>query len=589
MAALLMSSLSFAQSTAQPLPQVSLTRFFLNDGGKGGLGAATGDTLGQYRFRASLGFHYEHKPLLYYRRDAAVGALVEHRGQVDLGLAFGITSWLQVSGQLPMMVLQTGDDLSELSGTATPGAFGLGSARFALRVGLLSQRRGGLVSDMPMDLALQVGAGLPFGFGDAANVENGWNVTPQLSAGQDFGPVRIGGEVSAHLRQNVSLTRNSVRDVVGHQLGVRALITSMGEYVRFEGSFHTMIPLSGGVPAGFEVLGGVRVPIGPLELFALGGPGFGHLPGTPVVRVYAGLGLKPWEGTCEAGQTHRPEECPELDLDRDGIKNAADRCPAEPEDLDGFEDEDGCIDADNDHDGVLDRDDRCPNEAGPKENRGCPLRNRDSDGDGVLDAEDQCPTVPGIPERRGCPLPDRDQDGIEDSQDRCPTEMGLAENHGCPVKDRDGDGVEDDLDNCPDEPGPEDNHGCPAKQKQLVIITRDKLVITDRVYFATAKATILPKSFGLLNQVANVLRNHPEIQMVTVEGHTDDKGSAKVNRKLSLARAKSVKAYLEHQGIDSMRLNAQGFGPDRPADTNRTEAGRQNNRRVEFIIEHEDL
>ncbi len=131
-----------------------------------------------------------------------------------------------------------------------------------------------------------------------------------------------------------------------------------------------------------------------------------------------------------------------------------------------------------------------------------------------------------------------------------------------------------------------ENAGCPAKERQLVIITADKLVISDKIFFATAKATILPVSFGLLNQVASVLRSHPEIAMVTVEGHTDDKGSAKLNRKLSLARAKSVKAYLEHQGIDSGRLNALGFGPDRPADDNKTEAGRANNRRVEFIIEH---
>jgi outer membrane protein OmpA-like peptidoglycan-associated protein len=121
--------------------------------------------------------------------------------------------------------------------------------------------------------------------------------------------------------------------------------------------------------------------------------------------------------------------------------------------------------------------------------------------------------------------------------------------------------------------------------RQLVIITADKLVITDKVYFATGKATILPKSFPLLNQVASVIRSHPNIPGITVEGHTDDQGSAKLNRKLSLNRAKAVAAYLEHQGVEVGRLNAMGFGPDRPADTNGTETGRANNRRVEFIIE----
>ncbi|HEY1087181.1 MAG TPA: OmpA family protein, partial [Archangium sp.] len=187
----------------------------------------------------------------------------------------------------------------------------------------------------------------------------------------------------------------------------------------------------------------------------------------------------------------------------------------------------------------------------------------------------------------GCPIKDQDQDGVEDEVDQCPTEPGPRERKGCLLKDRDEDTVEDARDNCPDVKGLVDNQGCPAAERQLVIITQDKLVISDKIYFATAKATILPVSFPLLNQVAQVLRTHPEIPLVTVEGHTDDQGSAKLNRKLSLNRAKAVVAYLVHQGVDASRLNAMGFGPDRPADTNKTDAGRANNRRVEFIIEHE--
>lgn len=583
--ALLVSSLAAAQQ-AQPLPSFSLTRFGLNDGGKGGLGAATGDTLDQFRFRATLGFHYENNPLVYYRNGSPAGSLVEHRAQLHLGMAFGITSWLQLAGELPMVVLQSGDDLSNVAGTVTPDSFGLGSPRFALRMGILSQGSGGLAKNTGLDLALQLGVALPFGVGNALNIENGWNVMPQLSAGRDFGPVRFGGEFSALIRQGVALTPSTTKDTVGHQLGLRALVSSTGEYVRFEGSFHTLIPLDGGVPAGFELLGGVRVPIGPLELFALGGPGFGNLPGTPSFRVFAGLGIKPWAEKCDASSSHTPAECPDLDDDQDGLRNRLDKCPLEPEDKDQFEDDDGCIDPDNDRDRVLDGEDKCPIEPGPKSNNGCPIRVRDNDGDGTPDVDDKCPTIPGPKSRQGCPIKDTDGDGLEDELDQCPKEPGPRERNGCPLKDRDGDGVEDTADNCPDEKGPVENQGCPAKEKQLVIITKDKLVITDRVYFATGKATILPVSFPLLNQVASVLRNHPELPMVTVEGHTDDRGSAKVNRKLSLARAKAVQQYLVHQGIDQGRLNAMGFGPDRPTDTNKTEAGRANNRRVEFVIEH---
>ena len=582
---LLVATSAFAQQAA-PLPSFSLSRFTLNDGGRGGLSAASGDTLPFHRFRATLGFHYENNPLVYYRDTTRVGALVAHRAQLHLGLGFGITSWLQATAELPIVVAQTGDDLSQSAGTTAPDGAGLGSTRLAVRVGFLGQGPGGLKSNAPLDLALQLGLSLPFGVGNALNIESGWNFVPQLSAGADVGPVRLGGELSVMIRPATALTSNTLRDTVGSQFGLRALVSSTGDGARFEGSFHSLIPLEGEAPPGFELLGGVRVPIGPLELFALAGPGFGSLPGTPTVRVFAGLGLKPQADRCEATTAHAPADCPDLDDDKDGIKNRTDACPREPEDRDQFEDEDGCPDPDNDRDRVLDADDQCPIEPGPKSNKGCPIRVRDNDNDGTPDLQDKCPTVPGPKNRDGCPIKDGDQDGVEDEVDACPTEAGPRERKGCPLKDRDGDTVEDARDNCPDEKGAPENQGCPEKVRQLVIITADKLVISDKIYFATAKATILPVSFGLLNQVASVLRSHPEIQMVTVEGHTDDKGSAKLNRKLSLGRAKSVKAYLEHQGVESSRLNALGFGPDRPADSNKTEEGRANNRRVEFIIEH---
>jgi len=159
-----------------------------------------------------------------------------------------------------------------------------------------------------------------------------------------------------------------------------------------------------------------------------------------------------------------------------------------------------------------------------------------------------------------------------------------VDNHGCPYPDTDGDGVVDRFDNCPKDKGPVTNQGCPEKVKQLVVITREKIVIKDKVYFALNKAAIKPKSFTMLNQIAEVLKGHPEIEMIQIEGHTDNTGSAEVNRKLSQARADSVRTYLIGQGVKDTRLKAVGFGPDHPADTNATAAGRENNRRVEFNI-----
>jgi OmpA-OmpF porin, OOP family len=108
------------------------------------------------------------------------------------------------------------------------------------------------------------------------------------------------------------------------------------------------------------------------------------------------------------------------------------------------------------------------------------------------------------------------------------------------------------------------------------------------VKFATGSAKILKDSDELLNAVADVFSKHPEIKKVRIEGHTDNVGKPAFNKKLSQARADSVKAWLVKHGIDKGRLTSQGFGQEKPIDTNDTPEGRQNNRRVEFHIEQQD-
>jgi hypothetical protein len=124
------------------------------------------------------------------------------------------------------------------------------------------------------------------------------------------------------------------------------------------------------------------------------------------------------------------------DRDGDGIPDNNDKCPDDPEDFDGFEDEDGCPDPDNDHDGVRDVDDRCPNIPGPAPD-GCPRSgtSNDRDGDGIPDNVDKCPDAPedkdGFEDADGCPDPDNDKDGILDVNDKCPNTPGRGPS-GCP-------------------------------------------------------------------------------------------------------------------------------------------------------------
>jgi outer membrane protein OmpA-like peptidoglycan-associated protein len=212
----------------------------------------------------------------------------------------------------------------------------------------------------------------------------------------------------------------------------------------------------------------------------------------------------------------------------------------------------------------------------------------DTDGDGIPDDLDRCPLDPedkdGFQDEDGCPDPDNDGDGIVDAMDACPNNPGPLENQGCPILDRDKDGVPDWEDKCPDVAGPASNGGCPEEKKYaLVEVKKDRIEIRQQVKFATAKFAVLPGSYKLLDQVAEALSDHPAIR-VRVEGHTDNVGKEAANLKLSQRRADSVKAYLVKKGIDPKRLEARGYGSTKPIASNKTLQGRQQNRRTEFVI-----
>ncbi len=246
------------------------------------------------------------------------------------------------------------------------------------------------------------------------------------------------------------------------------------------------------------------------------------------------------------------------DQDGDGILDPDDACPEVPEDFDAFEDTDGCPD------------------------------DQDLDGDGIPDARDLCVTEPedadGRGDADGCPDPDDDLDGVLDTVDRCVIEPedrdGFQDEDGCPDPDNDGDSTLDVDDQCPDEPGPADERGCPRVYAN-VQVTATAIRITQKVHFATNRDRILPDSFELLNTVAQVLRDFPDVT-VEIQGHTDSRGRDNYNMDLSNRRARAVRDYLLRQNIAPGRMTSQGYGETRPIETNNTPAGRAENRRVEF-------
>jgi OOP family OmpA-OmpF porin len=217
---------------------------------------------------------------------------------------------------------------------------------------------------------------------------------------------------------------------------------------------------------------------------------------------------------------------------------------------------------------------------------------RDTDGDGIPDSRDQCINEPedkdGYLDDDGCPDIDNDADGIVDAKDKCPNDPedldGFQDDDGCPDPDNDGDHIADIDDYCPNTPGVAggDRPGCP-KKNSLVVVTEKEIRITQQIQFEFNKSVIRPGiSYRILDEVVGVLNDNPKIDL-EVQGHTDNVGTDAYNMKLSQARAEAVRSYLVTRGIASARLVAKGYGFHQPIVPNTSAANRELNRRVQFI------
>lgn len=505
-------------------PSFNLDRLTLNPGGDSLL-LGTGAGLQGGELRATFAGQYQHEPLTYREGDGTVGALVGYRLSAHLAAAYGISDWFEAGLQLPVVVAQGGDSIEGFDPVQSSA---IGAPQVQGRFTFLREDQGAA-----LDLGLTLGVSLPLGGEEGLTRDPGAGVAflPRVGAGRKLGSLfRLGVEVGATVREKATLSPYAVDpdDEVGNELGIGVVASTLGAGLRGELAILGHVPL-GDAPASTELLAGVRYPFSSLgfDAFVMGGPGIGSTPGTPLARVLAGVayapGSKPRPPACEADRS-----CPHMDMDGDGIANDADACPG----VFGLAELRGCPDGDDDGDGVPNLSDRCPNEAGAVDHDGCP-----------------------VPVR--APDPDSDRDGLADDVDPCPHEAGPAGGNGCP------------------EPAPE--------PKPTAAIEGEAIAISQTVHFAQGDAALLPDSFGLLKEVAGLLQSHPEITLVRIEGHTDSIGGRAANLSLSRARAESVRAFLVQQGVASERLEAIGVGPDRPIASNEDAAGRERNRRVEFV------
>ena len=168
---------------------------------------------------------------------------------------------------------------------------------------------------------------------------------------------------------------------------------------------------------------------------------------------------------------------------------------------------------------------------------------KDSDGDGVADKLDKCPnTEAGIKvDGSGCPL-DVDADGIPDSKDACPTVKGTAALNGCPE-----------------------------------FVGGAAIPIP----FEFNSSVLKTSAYPILDKLSSDLKANSST-IVQLDGHASAEGTDEYNMSLSRDRANSVKTYLVNSGIAAGRIATTAYGESRPVASNATEAGRTQNRRVEF-------
>lgn len=252
-----------------------------------------------------------------------------------------------------------------------------------------------------------------------------------------------------------------------------------------------------------------------------------------------------------------------IDKDRDRIADRYDACP----EIWGLDTMDGC--PDYDYDGVTDSLDKCPKEYGWAPARGCP----DFDKDGIPDKEDACPCKAGPKKFDGCP------DAIQKSMEQEPDSK--PEQQPEPMK------PEGEPETTPSQEPPEQTEPIrtivpvPAPEPATIDEAIDPHL--DNIHFKANSAAIKPSSYPSLDKILEIMRKNPQ-QQFTIQGYTDNSGPDEYNLFLSEVRAKSIREYFTKKGIDGLRLEAKGFGEIDDAHSNRTEASRAKNRRVEIYI-----
>jgi outer membrane protein OmpA-like peptidoglycan-associated protein len=540
------------------------------------------ETARQYEFGFKFFTNFVSSPL---RLTVPSGAGLDDyskRAMVDWQVAFNLQAYMGIIDRLelfldfPLARQSLGTAYGSKSGDAATGFYSLdptanvsppSAAPLDPRIGLKYH----ILTSGAFSLGGQFLVTVPFGEKSAFMGEKSVTYQPKLTAAARLGDFSVAANLGAVIRQQSETiydpydTTGSPAPLlgIGHEITVGGGgIYRLNRYVAFGAEVFAGLPVNKVKDNGHtfnrdpyaDVVGGfLFYPTDQIAVSLGGGGGVvADSNRRDSFRVFAGISWSP-----------EAIEKVHGDRDGDGIPDDKDACPDEPEDKDGYQDEDGCPDLDNDGDGIPDLVDKCPNEA--------------EDRDGFQDED-------------GCPDADNDLDGIPDVRDKCPNEPedidGYQDEDGCRDDDNDGDGIPDKDDKCPNEPETynryEDDDGCPDQLPEEIGPKPGQPMRIGRIEFRRASATIERRSLPVLDRLVSDLKKWANLRL-RIEGHTDNRGRPAQLLRLSKNRAEAVRQYLVSKGIDPARLIAEGYGASRPVATNATAAGRAANQRIEFI------
>ncbi len=580
--AAVLAGLSFAPS-ALAQDRFLVNRFEPSERGSDWFSLDSLDLRGEARPAIGVVGDYSARSLVLYNPDDSIKeSVVRNQFIVHAGASFVFLNRFRIAADMPFQLFADGHN-----GTANGVTFlapandqALGDLRFSADARLIGEYGDAFTA------AIGAQVSLPTGDQDSYMSDGSTRFMPRATVAGDVGPLAYSARLAIQYRgagTTVDGTDISSEFNFGGAVGLRALdkMLLIGPEIYGSTTFDNAFDKKSTPVEGL---------FGP-HIFLPNGLRFGAGIGTGLTRGY-GAPVVRTVGNIEWAMPYEKHE----DRDHDMIEDQFDACPDTP----GVPSQDpaknGCPPPpppppDRDGDGIIDSEDACVDVPGvksddPKKN-GCPA---DQDGDGIPDVKDACPTTPGVanddPKKNGCP-PDRDNDGILDADDACPDTPGvkstIAKYNGCP-DDVDHDGIKNDVDACPENPGPSDpdpkRNGCPK-----AFIAQGQIKILDQVKFKTNSAAIVvgKDSDDVLQAVLKIFQDHPDI-VVSVEGHTDNTGTAAHNKTLSAQRAASVVTWLVKHGVDKKRLTSVGFGQEKPIADNGTPEGRAENRRVEFHI-----